>query len=118
MSVRRLLSIPAIPICIKRIFNSASNPISPEEKLWRTRAIRMTLDALGYTNLTMKPVRHNDAVRYARRWYRGLFSTHPDPDCVDNPEATFDAAGLIGFKQVRNAVSSVKPFIFGDDNGS
>jgi len=71
----------------------------------------MTLDALGHTNLTMKPKRHNEAVRYARRWYRGMFEEVLEQD---NPVATFDAAGLVGFTQVRDAVLAVEPFIFPD----
>ena len=75
----------------------------------------MTLDALGYTNLTMKPKRHNEAVRYARRWYRGMFEDAPEQD---SPEATFDAAGLTGFAQVRDAVLAVVPFVFPDKENS
>jgi hypothetical protein len=75
----------------------------------------MTLDALGHTNLTMKPKRHNEAVRYARRWYRGMFENAPEQD---NPVATFDAAGLIGFAQVRDAILAVVPFVFPDKENS
>ena len=71
----------------------------------------MTLDALGHTNLTMKKKRHNEAVRYARRWYRGMFEEASEQD---NPTATFDAAGLVGFAQVRDAVLVIEPFIFPD----
>lgn len=71
----------------------------------------MTLDALGHTNLTMKPKRHNEAVRYARRWYRGLFEHAQESD---SPSATFDAAGLVGFIQVRDAVLAVEPLLFSD----
>ncbi len=74
----------------------------------------MTLDALGYTNLTMKKKRHNEAVHYARRWFRGLYLTHSDLRETDDPEATFDAANLTGFAQVRDAVLAVEPFIFPD----
>ena len=69
----------------------------------------MTLDALGHTNLTMKPKRHNEAVKYARRWFRGMFETAPESD---DPAATFDAAGLIGFTRVRDAALAVEPFLF------
>ncbi len=72
----------------------------------------MTLDALGYTNLTMKKKRHNEAVRYARMWLRGLFETHFDVKETDDPEATFDAANLTGFKRVRDAALSVEPILF------
>lgn len=71
----------------------------------------MTLDALGHTSLLMKRKRHNEAVRYARRWYRGVFEDAPEQD---DPVATFDAAGLISFVHVRDAVLAVEPFIFPD----
>ena len=32
----------------------------------------------------------------------------------DNVVATFDAAGLVGFPQIRDAVLAVKPFLFPD----
>ena len=111
MSTRRLAVILTVPPYIKKVFNSAPEPVSPEERLWRERAARLTLDALGHTNLTMKPKRHHEAVRYARRWYRGMFEEVPDQD---NPSATFDAAGLIGFAEVRDAVLAVKPILFPD----
>ncbi len=112
MSIRRIIISTLVPSIVSKVFRDVSNPISPEEKLWRKRAERMTLDALGHTNLTMKPRQHNEAVRYARRWYRGFFSAHPELDEVDNPEATFNSAGLVSFKQVRDAILAVKPFIF------
>ena len=76
--------------------------------MWRERAARMTLDALGHTNLTMKKKRHNEAVRYARRWLRGMFSGS------DNAVDTFDAANLTGFIEVRNAALAVEPLLFPD----
>lgn len=79
--------------------------------MWRERAARMTLDALGFTNLTMKPKRHNEAVRYARRWFRGMYE---DAVESDSPTATFDAAGLVGFVEVRDAALAVEPLIFPD----
>ncbi len=103
-----------IPPCIKKVFKNAPEPISSEEKLWRERAARMILDALGYTNLTMKKKRHNEAVRYARRWLRGLFNDHSLSGESDDPIATFDAAGLVGFLQVRDAVLAIEPLIFPD----
>jgi hypothetical protein len=103
--------ILTIPLDIKKVFNNASEPVSPEERLWRERAARMTLDALGHTNLTMKPKRHDEAVKYARRWFRGLFEDAPKSDSA---VATFDAAGLIGFPQVRNAALSNRPYLFED----
>ena len=117
MSTRRLAAIPSVPPSIKKVFNNAPEPVTPEERLWRERVARMTLDALGHTNLTTKPRRHNETVRYARRWYRGLFKIALEQD---HPNATFDAAGLIGFAQVRDAVLIVRPFLFldkDDDNG-
>ena len=76
----------------------------------------MTLDALGYTHLRTKPPRHNETVRYARRWYRGVYEDLEDPKLVDNPSATFDAAGLIDFEQVRDAVLGATPFLLPDKN--
>ena len=112
MSTRRLAVIVSIPPYIKKVFNSAPKPVSSEERLWRERAARMTLDALGHTNLTMKPTRHNEAVRYARRWYKGFYEDLENWKLVDNPSATFDAAGLISFMAVRDAVLTTEPFIF------
>ena len=106
--------IVTVPPFIKRVFNNAPEPVSSEERLWRERAARMTLDALGHTNLTMKPTRHNEAVRYARRWYRGLYENHPNPKQVDNPSAVFDAANLISFKMVRECVLAAVPFLFAE----
>ena len=78
----------------------------------------MTLDALGHTNLTVKPKRHNEAVRYSRRWFRGHFADVPDLEHVDNPEATFDFAGVDGFHKIRDAVLLMDPLLFPhvDDN--
>lgn len=112
MSVRRLIAIVAVPIIVKKVFHKAGEPLTSEERLWRERAARMTLDALGHTNLTVKPKRHNDAVRYARRWFRQMFENHPDPWQTDDAEATFDVAGLVGFRQVRDAVLAVEPRMF------
>jgi len=75
----------------------------------------MTLDALGYTNLTMKKKRHNEAVRYARRWFRGVYMDHPNAGETDDPCATFDAANLTGFTRVRNAILAVEPILFPDE---
>ena len=112
MSTRRLAVIASVPSYVKKVFNSAPAPATPEERLWRERAARMTLDALGYTNLTMKKKRHNEAVRYARRWFRGMFITHPDTRETDDPSATFDAANLTGFPEVCDAVLAVQPILF------
>ncbi len=116
MSTRRLSSIVTIPPFIKKVFKTAPTPATPEERLWRERVARMTLDALGYTNLTMKRLRHNEAVRYARRWYRGLFVDLEDPKLVDDPVATFDAAGLSDFTKVRDLALSIEPYLFPDKN--
>jgi hypothetical protein len=115
VSTRRLAVIVSVPPYIKKVFNSAPGPVSPEERLWRERAARMTLDALGHTNLTMKKKRHNEAVRYSRRWFRGMFVEHPDPGETDDPEATFDAANLTGFAGVRDAVLAIQPLLFPDE---
>lgn len=112
MSTRRLAIIVAVPPIIKRIFNRAAEPICNEERLWRERAARMTLDALGYTNLTVKPKLHNEAVRYARLWFRQMFDHPPDLKKVDNVIATFDFAGINDFPLIRDAVLAVTPFIF------
>ena len=112
MSTRRLVAIVTVSSHIKKVFKSAPKPVTPEENMWRERAARMTLDALGHTNLTMKKKRHNEAIRYARRWFRGMFIDHPDIRETDDPEATFDAGRLTGFSEVRNAVLSTKPYLF------
>jgi len=104
MSTRRILTIARVPIPIKRAFWQAKNPVSGQERLWRERAARMTLDALGYTNLTTKPDHHNSAVRYARAWFRGCFD-NPSVDWieVDNVLSTFDLAGIL-FEPVQREV--------------
>jgi hypothetical protein len=101
-----------VPPYVQKVFNSARPPVSPEERLWRERAARMTLDALGQTNLTTKHVRHNEAVKYARRWFRGVYEDHPNVKETDSPTATFDAGGLIGFKQIRDAVLAIEPHLY------
>lgn len=86
----------------------------------------MTLDALGYTNLTVKPKLHNEAVRYSRLWFRQMFDHHPDLKKVDNVIATFDFAGINDFPLIRDAVLATAPFVFfnlseddsDDDSGS
>lgn len=112
MSVRRLIVIVTVPLIVKKVFHKAEEPTTNEERLWRERAARMTLDALGHTNLTVKPKRHNETVRYARRWFRQMFEDNPDPGQADDAEATFDVAGLVGFQQVRDAVLAVEPRMF------
>ena len=112
MSTRRLVVIKTVPLYVKKVFNSASVPRTPEERLWRDRAARMTLDSLGHTNLTMKKKRHNEAVRYARRWFRGMLMDHPEVDETDDPEATFGAANITGFTGVRDAVLDIEPIMF------
>lgn len=114
MSTRRLAVIVTVPPPIKKVFNSAPEPAIEEERLWRERAARMTLDALGHTNLTMKKKRHNEAVRYARRWFRGLFLDHPTEP--DDPAATFDAANLTGFERVRYDVLAIEPLLFPEND--
>ena len=101
------------PYIIKKIFNQAEEPVSGEESLWRERAARLTLDALGHTSLVSKPLKHNTAVRYARRWFRGIYSNHPDPKQVDNAAATFDEAGVL-FNEVRDTVLAFNPLVFQD----
>lgn len=107
MSTRRLPIIEAVPPGVKRLFNGAEEPRSNEERLWRERAARMILDSLGNTNLTVKPRRHNEAVRYARRWFRGLIVD-------DDAESTFDAGGINGFHEIKRSILAVEPFLFPD----
>ncbi len=105
MSTRRLLElIFQLPMPVGKAFRSARKPISSREALWRARAARLTLDALGYTSLTAKPDLHNSAVRYARAWFRGLFD-NPQVAWVeiDNVMATFDLGGVL-FEPVQKAV--------------
>ncbi len=116
MSTRRLAVIGNIPSLVKKIFSEAGAPVSAVERLWRERAARMILDALGHTNLTVKPVHHNETVRYARRWFRQMFAVHDDPRMVDDAEATFDAAGIDGYHSIRDAVLQVLPILFADQN--
>jgi hypothetical protein len=107
MSTRRLNVIVAVPHSVKRLFSEATEPQSNEERLWRERAARMVLDALGNTNLTVKPKRHNEAVRYARRWLKELIAD-------DDAEATFDAGGIIGYPEIRRKVLAIEPALFPD----
>lgn len=72
----------------------------------------MTLDALGYTNLTVKPKLHNEAVRYARMWFRRMFDEHPTAKNVDNVVATFDCAGINDFPLICEAVLAFTPFVY------
>ncbi len=118
--------ISTIPEKVKRVFRSSSvknrpdllvlanPPATPEERLWRERAARMTLDALGYTNLTVKPYEHNEAVGYARRWFRQMYTDHTDINESDDAQATFDSAGVV-FDTVRNSVLNTNPIIFNID---
>ena len=115
MSTRRLAVIATVPPYVKKVFNSAFRPPTPEVRLWRERAARMTLDALGHTNLTMKKKRHNEAVRYARRWFRGMLMDHLEVGETDDPFATFEAANLTGFTGVRDAVLAMEPIMFPDE---
>jgi len=115
MSTRRVAAITRVPIIIKRMFRGANDPQTNEERMWRERAARMTLDALGFTNLAVKPLRHNDAVRYARRWFRQLYADQQDPSIDDNAIATFDSAGIL-FPDVRDAVLRFTPKMYPDPN--
>ena len=104
MSTRRLAMITTVPTPVKKAFKEADPPVSGEERLWRERAARLTLDALGHTNLTVKPHEHNAAVRYARRWLREI-------PVDDSSRDTFEAAGVL-FEEVRAAVLDADPIIF------
>ena len=112
MSTRRLAMITTVPAPVKKAFRVAEEAVTGEERLWRERAARMTLDALGHTNLTVKPHEHNEAVRYARRWFRGLYLAGPEPD---DPQGTFDSAGVL-FEEVRDTVLATPPIIFEPDD--
>ena len=116
MSTRRLAVIGNIPPLVKKIFSEAGEPVSAVERLWRERAARMILDALGHTNLTVKPVHHNDAVRYARRWLKQVYAYHDNPRQQDDAEATFDAAGIDGYHSIRDVVLAIPPILFADQN--
>lgn len=70
----------------------------------------MTLDALGHTNLTIKPRVHRESVGYARRWFKQFYADQTDPALVDNAEATFDEAG-VAFETVRDIVLDTPPVI-------
>lgn len=111
--------IQGVPPPIQRAFRGADEIVSQEEKLWRERAARMTLDALGYTNKVGKreklSAEHNAIVKYARRWFRGLYSGLEDPTLVDNAEATFDFANVL-FVEVRDAVLAAKPILMREDH--
>lgn len=111
MSTRRIAIISTVPQVIKEVFRRISSPRTPEEHLWRERAARMTLDALGYTNLTVKPDEHNETVRYARRWFKRLYVNHPDIAETDDPDGTFDCGG-VPFIQVRDTVLATEPILF------
>ena len=115
MSVQRLLAATGIPEPVKRAFTVAGETRSDEEDLWRARVARMTLDAFEHTGLTAKPREHNEAVRYARLWFRGVFDFADGPEC-DNSRATFDFAG-VDFPGVRRAVLDAVPVILEDDHG-
>lgn len=112
MSCRSILMIPRVPIIIKGVFNQVDDPSTPEEELWRERAARMTLDALGFTHITTKPLRHNESVRYARRWFRGIYEDLPQESKEDSAVATFDSGGIVGFEQVREVVLVFEPLMF------
>lgn len=120
MSTRRLAMIKKVPAEIRRIFHKSDVPPTPEGRLWRERAARMTLDALGYTNLTVKPQEHNAAVIYARRWFRNMYENHPDPKQVDSAVATFDYAN-VDFVSVKRLVLATTPKLYTldeDEDGS
>lgn len=112
MSTRRLAQISTVPTPIKKAFRDAPEVASSEERMWRERAARLTLDALGHTNLTVKPHEHNETVRYARRWFRGFIND-------DSSFSTFDAAGVL-YQEVRAAVLQSAPILFEpeDEEGS
>lgn len=114
MSTRRLAMITTVPLPVKKAFRLADEPTCGEERLWRERAARMTLDALGHTNLTVKPHEHNAAVRYARRWFRGFYNDL-EGDANDNAPATFDFAGIV-FDDVKRVVLATDPIIFEPEN--
>ena len=108
MSTRRLAMITTVPLPVKKAFRDAPPPVSGEERLWRERAARLSLDSWGYSHLTVKPHDHNETVRYARRWFRGLFDT-------DSALDTFEAAG-VRFEEAQAAVLSTEAIMFEPDD--
>jgi hypothetical protein len=112
VSTRRLAAVKTIPLPVLEAFYKAPEAASEHEALWRERSARMTLDALGFTNITRKAEDHNEVVLYARRWFQELYTNHPDPKQVDNSRATFECAGLgEHFDTIKSAVLSRKAFL-------
>lgn len=95
MSSRRIPYMEEVPYSIRRAFLGAEEPSTPEELLWRERAARMVLDALGLTGLVGKRKKHSDAVQYARRWFRGIYDSPELPqELRDSAIGTFESAGI------------------------
>lgn len=80
---------------VLRAFKLVDPPSCPEETLWREVALRMTLDALGFTGTTDDATAHDKLVRESRIW----FKVNPDEDA----QTVFDLAG-IDFSPVRNHI--------------
>lgn len=116
MSSQRIAYVPEIPSAVRRAFLCAEEPSCPEEALWRERAARMILDALGYTGLVGKRKKHNDAVRYARRWLRGFYETNDVPEEFrDSVTGTFESAG-ISLEAVVEPILACDPYYMEDSN--
>lgn len=116
MSSRRIPYLKEVPYAVRRAFRCADEPHSVEERLWRERAARMVLDAVGLTCLIGKRKKHNDAVGYARRWLKGFYDT-PDtpPELWDSARGTFDAGG-INYEAVAGPILATKPILVEDSN--
>jgi hypothetical protein len=99
---------------IRKAFRCVDNPTSPEMALWRERAARMTLDALGFTGLISKRKKHNDTISHARRWFRGCYDSTDIPlEFRDSAIDTFDSGG-IDFQTIKSEVLKSKPIFQGD----
>ena len=99
---------------IRKAFRCVDKPKSPEMALWRERAARLTLDALGFTGLSGKRKKHNDTISHARRWFRGFYDSLSIPkEYRDSAIDTFDSGG-IDFQSVRDEVLKCKPLFQGD----
>lgn len=80
--------IPNWATPVARLFYKANDIISPEQLLWREVCIRLTLDALGFTNALRKsPNEHLRTMREAQDWFR--YDT-------DDVEQCFSMAGIDG----------------------
>ena len=99
MSARRIIFVGAVPIAVKRAFNSLEPTDLGEVILWREAVARLCLDCVGETGIS-KPSYHNKLVREARNFVR------LDPAF----ETMCDFAGLEP-SALKRPLLSVKPFM-------